>query len=119
LQCEAERIFKSKTKLKTLSKRLIRFVEVVGSNPAPATKIKFGQEAHNLMQRFVAFLNQNFILISKTTRAWDCVTSFLIPLFAKNSRLGYFFYANNPQPKSNIVKKLLRIKFAYANLALS
>jgi len=30
----------------------------------------------------------------------------LIPLFAKNSRLGYFFNANN-----------LRIKFAYANLA--
>ncbi len=32
---------------------------------------------------------------SKRTRDWDCVTSFLIPLFAKNSRLGYFFNANN------------------------
>jgi hypothetical protein len=46
-------------------------------------------------KRLVAFLNQNFILISKTTRDWDCVTSFLIPLFAKNSRLGYFLNANN------------------------
>ena len=67
---------------------------------------------------FVAFLNQNFILMSKTTcprdcvafgffrfpllinassffskkiRDWDCFASLMIPLFAKNSRLGYFF----------------------------
>ena len=26
---------------------------------------------------------------------WDCFASLIIPLFAKNSRLGYFFYANN------------------------
>ena len=34
--------------------------------------------------------------MSKTTYPWDRVASLLIPLFAKNSRLGYFFNANNP-----------------------
>jgi hypothetical protein len=34
---------------------------------------------------------------SKKIHDGDCVTSFLIPLFAKNSRLGYFFNTNNPQ----------------------
>ena len=33
---------------------------------------------------------------SKKICARDCVASLLIPLFAKNSRLGYFFNANNP-----------------------
>ena len=72
---------------------------------------------------FVAFLNQNFILISKTTCPWDRVAWrrrfsqskfhfdfeddlplgsrrlwLLIPFLAKNSRLGYFFNARNPDP---------------------
>jgi hypothetical protein len=42
---------------------------------------------------------------SKKIHDGDFVASLLIPLFAKNSRLGYFFYTNN-----------LRIKFAKANL---
>ena len=33
---------------------------------------------------------------SKKIRDWDCFASLMIPLFAKNSRLGYFFNANNP-----------------------
>jgi hypothetical protein len=51
----------------------------------------------------------------------------LIPLFAKNSRLGYFFNANNltqsrlqiqsPDLKLETVFMLLHIKFVYANLA--
>ena len=32
---------------------------------------------------------------SKKTRDWDGVASYLIPLFAKNSRLGYFLNAKN------------------------
>jgi hypothetical protein len=44
---------------------------------------------------FAAFLNQNFILISKTTRDWDCFASLMIPFLAKNSRLGYFLNARN------------------------
>jgi hypothetical protein len=40
-------------------------------------------------------LNQNFILISKTTRDWDCFASLMIPFLAKNSRLGYFLNARN------------------------
>jgi hypothetical protein len=47
---------------------------------------------------FVAFLNQNEILISKTTRPRDCFASLPIPLFAKNSRLGYFLNVKSPHP---------------------
>jgi hypothetical protein len=42
------------------------------------------------------FSIENFILISKTTRDGDQRRyRFLIPFFAKNSRLGYFFNAKN------------------------
>jgi hypothetical protein len=34
---------------------------------------------------------------SKRTCPRDCVASLLIPFLAKNSRLGYFLNANNPQ----------------------
>ena len=47
-----------------------------------------------LVFRFPLWLNVSSFS-SKKIHDWDCVTSFLIPLFAKNSRLGYFFYANN------------------------
>ena len=42
-------------------------------------------------------LSQRFIFFSKKIRDGDCFASLMIPLFAKNSRLGYFFNANNPQ----------------------
>jgi len=38
---------------------------------------------------------------SKKIHAGDCVTSFLIPLFAKNSRLGYFLTRRAPQGGSD------------------
>ena len=67
---------------------------------------------------FVAFLNQNFILILKTTRPRDCFASLMIPLFAKNSRLGYFLVAKSPQGEGDdsvsvetIIKKSTRLLF--------
>jgi hypothetical protein len=32
---------------------------------------------------------------SKKIHDWDCFASLMIPFLAKNSRLGYFFNANN------------------------
>jgi hypothetical protein len=46
------------------------------------------------------FVDKRFIFFSKKNRDWDCFASLMIPLFAKNSRLGYFFGANNPQGES-------------------
>jgi len=43
--------------------------------------------------------------------------SLLIPLFVKNSRLGYFFNANNLDLRLEAVFMVLHIKFAKANLA--
>jgi hypothetical protein len=85
---------------------------------------------------FVAFLNQNFILISKTTRPRDCFASLMIPLFVKNSRLGYFFNAKSPQGgsystvslmsafikckiKSNLVPFSLCSKFYFKHLNIA
>jgi hypothetical protein len=53
----------------------------------------------NLPQGFVAFLNQNFILIFEDDLPQGSRhLRLLIPFLAKNSRLGYFFNARNPDP---------------------
>jgi hypothetical protein len=44
----------------------------------------------------VFFVDKRFIFFfEKDSRLGPASPSFLIPLFAKNSRLGYFFYAKN------------------------
>ena len=71
--------------------------------------------------RFSLLINASSFF-SKKIRDGDCFASLMIPLFAKNSRLGYFFNANNLLNDANEFirsRLLLRIKFAYANLAFS
>jgi hypothetical protein len=44
---------------------------------------------------FFVFCENVSSFSSKKIHDWDCFASLMIPLFAKNSRLGYFFNANN------------------------
>ncbi len=88
---------------------------IEGSNPSPSAKY------HEFFSTLRRFSQSKFHFdFEDDSQTGTASPSLLVPLFAKNSRLGYFFNANNLLNDANEFirsRLLLCIKFANANLA--